>query len=566
MAITDTLNLNAGQVAEQNPELHEMRQKFFGQDYLSDIEKGDTGTVQYYTGLGDPNSINYTEAPIEEPVIDTSTPVVDTLVTGGGDEIIASDAGGNTSLEYQGTPGGNTGSGPFDLIDNSGKDYGPYTKGIIQDSMTGDASIAEAIAAQDRQDAFDEQFAFEDPKALAARGIEPDPILPEARPDDFLPEGFDSDFSLEDPGITPIERATQLNEAPVMYSEFDDLEADPGTQPIEGITPEVQSAWEKVKSGASTAGDFISSYGRTMFNLLTDNPVGAAVGMLTQPFTSSESQIEYESYSPETKQAVDQAYGSGGIMEGYNTVSMMGEGVEATIQDRIDTINKTLGTKDSEILEARKTELTNLLNTVQGDKEGQITDRDLSIATGIEAADEEPSAIVTETPTPTVPDFISGATTLPPRGGGADASQSDFSGGNVSAPSGDTYGGEAYGYNEAAEKGNQGGGSGNGGKSIVCTAMYQTTGLEDWSKAMKIWYIYQQKYLTEEHQKGYHKLFKPFVKAMYKNKFIKAIGAHVAKHRTQDLKSIMFGSKSSLLGRIYRKILEPICYWVGKNG
>ena len=109
-----------------------------------------------------------------------------------------------------------------------------------------------------------------------------------------------------------------------------------------------------------------------------------------------------------------------------------------------------------------------------------------------------------------------------------------------------------------------GGGGGGGGKSIVCTAMYQTTGLEDWSKAMKIWYIYQKKYLTIQHQEGYHKLFKPFVKGMHKNKIIRIIGAHVAKHRTQDLKHIMFGSKSSWLGRVYRKILEPICYIVGK--
>jgi hypothetical protein len=109
------------------------------------------------------------------------------------------------------------------------------------------------------------------------------------------------------------------------------------------------------------------------------------------------------------------------------------------------------------------------------------------------------------------------------------------------------------------------GGNGNGnGKGIVCTAMYQTTGLEDWSKAMKIWYIYQQKYLTIQHQEGYHKLFKPFVKGMYKSKIIKAIGAHVAKHRTQHLKHVMFNSKPSLLGKIYNKILEPICYWVGK--
>ena len=108
------------------------------------------------------------------------------------------------------------------------------------------------------------------------------------------------------------------------------------------------------------------------------------------------------------------------------------------------------------------------------------------------------------------------------------------------------------------------GGSESSGKSIVCTAMYQTTGLEDWKKAMKIWYIYQKKYLTIQHQEGYHKLFKPFVKGMHKSKIIKAIGAHVAKHRTQHLKHVMFNSKSSLLGKVYNKILEPICYWVGK--
>ena len=60
--------------------------------------------------------------------------------------------------------------------------------------------------------------------------------------------------------------------------------------------------------------------------------------------------------------------------------------------------------------------------------------------------------------------------------------------------------------NLRAGAGKEGGGT--SGKSIVCTAMYQTTGLEDWSKAMKIWYIYQKKYLTIQHQEGYHKLLK----------------------------------------------------------
>ena len=113
--------------------------------------------------------------------------------------------------------------------------------------------------------------------------------------------------------------------------------------------------------------------------------------------------------------------------------------------------------------------------------------------------------------------------------------------------------------------GESGGAQDKGGKSIVCTAMYQTTGLQDWAKAMKIWYIYQKKYLTIQHQEGYHKLFKPFVKGMHKNNIIKAIGAHFAKHRTQHLKHVMFNSKPSLLGKIYNKILEPICYWAGRK-
>lgn len=109
------------------------------------------------------------------------------------------------------------------------------------------------------------------------------------------------------------------------------------------------------------------------------------------------------------------------------------------------------------------------------------------------------------------------------------------------------------------------GGADTGGSSkIVCTAMYQTTGLEEWKKHIRVWQIFERKYLTPYHEKGYHILFKPFVKAMHKSNIVKALGAHVAKHRTQDLKHIMFNSKPSLIGRIYRKILEPICYWVGK--
>ena len=38
---------------------------------------------------------------------------------------------------------------------------------------------------------------------------------------------------------------------------------------------------------------------------------------------------------------------------------------------------------------------------------------------------------------------------------------------------------------------------------------------------------------------------------------------HIAVHRTIDMRQETRG-KVHLLGRVYRKILEPICYWVGK--
>ena len=114
-----------------------------------------------------------------------------------------------------------------------------------------------------------------------------------------------------------------------------------------------------------------------------------------------------------------------------------------------------------------------------------------------------------------------------------------------------------------ASGGGNGGGKG-GGKSIICTQMYQQTQLEDWKKTMQLWYIFQKKYLTIEHQKGYHFLFKPFVSGMKKSKILTAIGKHCAIARTNDIKHIMFGTPFSLLGRLVRLVTEPVCYITGK--
>jgi len=113
-----------------------------------------------------------------------------------------------------------------------------------------------------------------------------------------------------------------------------------------------------------------------------------------------------------------------------------------------------------------------------------------------------------------------------------------------------------------AETGDAGGDK--GGKSIICTQMYQQTQLEDWKKTMQLWYIFQKKYLTIEHQQGYHFLFKPFVNGMKKSKVLTALGKHCAIARTNDIKHIMFGTPFSLSGRLVRLVTEPICYITGK--
>ena len=100
-----------------------------------------------------------------------------------------------------------------------------------------------------------------------------------------------------------------------------------------------------------------------------------------------------------------------------------------------------------------------------------------------------------------------------------------------------------------------------GSSKIVCTMMNESYGFGNFRN--KIW-LRQSKDLAPEYQKGYHILFLPLVKKAESNKIIRKILEHIAVHRTIDIRQESRG-KTHMLGRIYRKILEPICYWVGKN-
>ena len=108
----------------------------------------------------------------------------------------------------------------------------------------------------------------------------------------------------------------------------------------------------------------------------------------------------------------------------------------------------------------------------------------------------------------------------------------------------------------------QGGGSESKGSSkIVCTMMNESYGFGSFRN--KIW-LRHSKNLAPEYQIGYHRLFLPLVKKAKTNKILKKILEHIAIHRTIDIRQ-QERNKIHLIGRIYRTILEPICYWAGKK-
>ena len=110
-----------------------------------------------------------------------------------------------------------------------------------------------------------------------------------------------------------------------------------------------------------------------------------------------------------------------------------------------------------------------------------------------------------------------------------------------------------------------------GGGKIVCTAMNQAYGFGSFRQA--IWLQHSATMPNAKTiEKGYHKLFLPVVafafsdKQTFARKLVRKVSEHIARHRTADLWKEMRGKKRDPLGRIYRAIIEPICYVAGKVG
>jgi len=106
-----------------------------------------------------------------------------------------------------------------------------------------------------------------------------------------------------------------------------------------------------------------------------------------------------------------------------------------------------------------------------------------------------------------------------------------------------------------------------GGGKIVCTMMNDEYGFGSYRNA--IW-LHHSANMPESvvYQRGYHALFLPLVAYAKQegrtNRLVKIALEHIARHRTADIYLEMKSHRRDTLGRIYRSVLEPLCYITGK--
>ena len=216
--------------------------------------------------------------------------------------------------------------------------------------------------------------------------------------------------------------------------------------------------------------------------------------------TNPLSQRTFDAMTPGQQTFTSNLYRPGELLQGYNQISAFGKGAIGTLGDRLSAIQKA--NTQSKFAIQREQQIKDAIDKAINIGESEaLSDSDRSVDYGLPGG-------------PTRTDI------------------------------------------DVADGGAETGGSG----KIVCTMMNESYGFGSFRN--KIW-LKQSKDLAPEYQKGYHILFLPLVKIAKTNKTIKKVLEHIAVHRTIDIRQESRG-KTHMLGRIYRKILEPICYWVGK--
>jgi hypothetical protein len=96
---------------------------------------------------------------------------------------------------------------------------------------------------------------------------------------------------------------------------------------------------------------------------------------------------------------------------------------------------------------------------------------------------------------------------------------------------------------------------------VICNELMRQ-GVMD-RKQVLLDYKFTRDYLTPQHVNGYHVWAVWMVKQMRKGKLV-GFWSHVAGHRANEI-AYIYGErkKPDYLGKLYRKILEPICWGLG---
>ena len=210
-------------------------------------------------------------------------------------------------------------------------------------------------------------------------------------------------------------------------------------------SPESINLLDKIRSGAATAQEYISKYGMAAYNFAKGNILGAAGSLLGGPLAlASVLNIQKTEVTPEDieankefEEANNITIGSDGRiadgpLEGLNPAGKSFAGsatYEEMVNDKIaDIENREL--PQTKASEAKVQELEALIENAKT--------QDLAIATGIEAADEEPSPTLPPPPPPPPPARVYPAPS-PHRGGnggggGGQASADRAGGAGLSSP------------------------------------------------------------------------------------------------------------------------------------
>jgi len=495
---------------------------------------------------------------------------------------------------YTGTPGGNTGSGDFDLIDNSGKSFGPYSQTPVTPNETSLGNTNTGLEDYLNIDyttpvntpSGRNPFGYEDlnPSALAGPGINETSGLDDIGADigvdntvDYgMPQGSPGQLNPAAPSID-FKGGTLIQDSPDMDDGIGLTRQELYEQQDTSLTETLKNKFGSLLPENFNVGTAI---GKIFVNSIVGKPITLAFdiaksifGMLPEGGRSDLSNVLGEQYGMD-----DIGRLTGGPMAGYSVDSAFGDIRQATV-DRINT------RKENNLDTTELEQFLSEIDYLGGDPVGANTDIDID--TGNITGDASVAEDAQDLNLKEVRDDMAGINTgdagVAEAAAAADRAAADLAasnaasvsmgearygdggpdgGGasNVEASSGDTYGGEAYGYNEAAEKSNDGGGSSGGGGKIVCTMMNDSYGFGSFRN--KIW-LKHSRDMAPEYQIGYHKIFLPLVKLSKTNKVLKKILEHIAIHRTIDIRQEARG-KTHLLGRVYRKILEPVCYLVGK--